>query len=99
MNRTGQRCYQHLERYLPAGMSLFAVTAANMVHDIAVGNERGKHLSDVLRQRVIEGSAEHHFGYWQRLDDPRILLTEADEELIDAIVYLALWYMQRGRTI
>ncbi|MGI9116392.1 MAG: hypothetical protein ACR2JV_01995 [Gaiellales bacterium] len=80
-------------------MSLFAVTAANMVHDIAVGNERGKELVQQLEQRVIEGSAEHNFGYWQRLDDPRVLLREADEELIDAIVYLALWYMQRGRTI
>lgn len=97
--RTGQKCYQHLQPFLPAGMSLFAVTAANMVHDIAVGNDRGKQLSEMLKQRVIEGSAEHNFGYWQHLDAPNVLLAEADEELVDAIVYFALWYMQRGRTI
>lgn len=96
---TGDKCYAKLQPFLPAAMSLFAITAQNIAHDIAVGNERGRQLSYLLEQRVIEGSAEHRFEYWLQPPDPRVLLQEADEELVDAIVYFALWYMTRGRTI
>jgi hypothetical protein len=48
---------------------------------------------------VIEGSAEHNFDYWVRPPLLGVYLQEADEEMIDAVVYLSLWYMQRGRTL
>jgi hypothetical protein len=96
---TGDQCYEQLQPYLPAALSLFAITAQEIAHDIAVSNPRGKQLAYLLQQRVIEGSAEHNFEYWKVPPDLRVLLDEADEELIDAIVYFALWYMTRGKTI
>jgi hypothetical protein len=96
---TGDRCYAKLEPYLGAGLSLFAMSAQNMAHDMAIGNRRGAELDELLRQRVIEGSAEHNFDYWVRPPLLGVYLQEADEEMIDAVVYLSLWYMQRGRTL
>ena len=96
---TGDRCYARLQPYLPAAVSMFMVSSANMAHDIAVGTARGEYLSELLRQRVIEGSVEHKFDYWVNNPELGQLLADADEELVDAIVYFALWYMHRGRTI
>ena len=96
---TGDQCYEKLQPYLPAALSLFAITAQEIAHDIAVSNPRGKQLAYLLQQRVIEGSAEHNFEYWKVPPPLHVLMDEADEELIDAIVYFALWYMTRGKTI
>ena len=96
---TGEQCFARLKPYLGAGLSLFAMSAQNMAHDIAIGNRRGTDLSQLLKRRVIEGSAEHDFDYWVRPPLLPVYFEEADEEMIDAIVYLSLWYMQRGRTL
>lgn len=96
---TGDQCYQKLQPYLPAALSMFAITAQEIAHDVAVSNTRGKQLAYLLQQRVIEGSAEHNFAYWKNPPPLNVLLDEADEELVDAIVYFALWYMTRGKTI
>ena len=56
---TGEQCFARLQPYLGAGLSLFAMSAQNMAHDIAIGNRRGTDLSQLLKRRVIEGSAEH----------------------------------------
>ena len=78
---------------------MFAITAQEMAHDMAVNNERGRQLTQLLQKRVIEGSAEHEYAYWVNAPALCVLLDEADEELIDAIVYFAIWYMTRGKTI
>lgn len=96
---TGDQCYARLQPHIPAALSMFSRWAEQMAHDMALENPRGKQLNELLRQRVIEGSAEHNFDYWKRPPLLDVFLDEADEECVDAIVYFALWYMQRGRTI
>jgi len=96
---TGEDAYERLKPFLPAGMSMFAASAQQLAFDMAIGNERGKQMTTQLRQRIIDGSAEHNFDYWNRPPAVARLIWEADEELLDAIAYFALWYMHRGKTI
>ena len=97
MSITGVDCYDRLEPYLSAGLSMFAMSARNLTRDMALDTLRGAALSEQLRQRVIRGSQEHGFEYWLRPPRLATYLEEADEEMVDAIVYLSLWNMQRER--
>ena len=93
---TGEACYAQLEPFIDAGLSTFAMSARAMTRDMALDTLRGASLSELLKQRVIKGSAEHGFEYWLRPPRLATYLQEADEEMVDAIVYLSLWNMQRG---
>lgn len=96
---TGDECYAQLEPYLSAALSTFVVWAQRTAQEMAVKGERGEQLHRLLRTRVVEGSAEHGFAYWKKPPRPSLLFDEAEQEIIDAIVYFALWHKTRGRSV
>jgi hypothetical protein len=93
---TGEECYAQLQPHIGQALSTFVVWAQRIAQEMALSGERGGQLHRLLRNRVIEGSAEHGFAYWKKPPRPSVLFDEAEEELLDAIVYFALWHKTRG---
>lgn len=94
---TGERCYAELEPHLHQALATFVLWAQRTAQEMTVGGERGAQLHRLLKTRVIEGSEEHGYAYWKRPPRASLLFDEAEEELLDAIVYFALWHKNRGR--
>ena len=94
---SGEECYAQLEPHLHQALATFVIWAQRTATELTNRSERGQQLHRLLKTRVVEGSEEHGFAYWKKPPRASVLFDEAEEELLDAIVYFALWHKNRGR--
>lgn len=88
---TGARCWEEVAPFVERALddvSEYMRGVSSLCQD--PDSNVGQLFLERMRQRVIEGSELHDFELWRPGRSPNGLLQEAEEELLDAVVYFAI---------
>lgn len=95
---TGPRCWEEVEPFIDTALddvSEYMRGLSSLCHD--PDSNAGQLFRERMRDRVIEGSELHQFELWQPGRTANGLLQEAQEELLDAVIYFAIRAMLINR--
>ena len=88
---TGARCWEEVEPFIDTALddvSEYMRGLSSLCLD--PDSNAGQLFREKMRDRVIVGSELHEFDLWQPGRSPNGLLREAQEELLDAVIYFAI---------
>tara|TARA_R110000868_G_scaffold279524_2_gene539581 strand:+ start:9386 stop:9697 length:312 start_codon:yes stop_codon:yes gene_type:complete len=97
---TGARCWEEVAPYIDTALDdvseyMRGISSLTLDPD----SNLGQLFRERMRQRVIEGSELHEFELWQPGRSSSGLIEEAEEELLDAVIYFAIRAMLIGRKV